>query len=150
MGFKTQSKRLDFRLEEALNNPITAKSKMKKLSTAASVLICLCFSQSGSHASAQNLAPSAPSKEYVYFGGLLVAVEERGGGTKAATMTASAETITSASGSTTPIASATAPPQPKLPGSNSQVSPLSASGAPIAPLATTTPPATHSAGTSQQ
>lgn len=49
-------------------------ARITKFFFAFSLLFCV----SAFSGSAQGLAPSAPTKEYVYFNGRLVAVEERG------------------------------------------------------------------------
>lgn len=60
----------------------------------------------GAQAIGQGLSPSAPTKEYAYFNGRVVAVEERGPAGKSASVAAGVATV---SASTTTTASKTAP-----------------------------------------
>ncbi len=80
----------------------------------ASFFIAFLLMAGGSAASAQGLSPTAPTKEFVYFGGLLVAVEERGpGGNQGAVKTPTAPTATSSAPATPTTTNAVVPPMPK-------------------------------------
>lgn len=63
-------------------------------------------------ASAQGLSPSSPTQELIYFGGRLIAIEERGpGGTTNAVAAATpATTTTGSAGPASPASYSVAPP----------------------------------------
>ncbi len=123
---------------------------LRRLARPMGLLMLLLLTGFVNRAKAQGLGPSAPTKEYIYFGGLLVAVEERGPGGGMTPMTGAASaTNTSSTGainspavstfsfdSTTAIVLAvTQPPQPQLP----VTKPPTGSAGPLA----ATPPETH-------